>query len=413
MTRPLSNKLAEEAVAAVEKYGSKSAAAAALGIPRTTLNSRYSEAMSRAASGRDPERPAPEDPKETNERLSSLVTELRARLARVNHAQSLTEEYVKLKILELRDAAVEPPEWTLSPGGQKPGITGVPILFASDWHWGEVVDPSQIGGVNQFNMEIGHRRAKRLIEKCIDLCFNHLANPEYPGIVFALGGDMVSGWIHEELEITNEKPIMPVVVDLIGVLSTCISKLADAFGRVFVPAVTGNHGRNHKRPRSKDRVFDNFDWLIYQMLAKRFEDDKRVSFLIPDGPDCLFSVYGHRYLLTHGDQFRGGDGMIGMLGPVTRGDMKKRARNAQINLEYDTMMIGHWHQLHMGTRVIVNGSLKGYDEYAAANNFGFEVPQQALWIARPTSGISFRMEVNLEDRRKAVPSKEWVAISRG
>lgn len=29
------------------------------------------------------------------------------------------------------------------------------------------------------------------------------------------------------------------------------------------------------------------------------------------------------YLLTHGDQFRGGDGVIGALGPIIRGDHKK------------------------------------------------------------------------------------------
>ena len=45
-------------------------------------------------------------------------------------------------------------------------------------------------------------------------------------------------------------------------------------------------------------------------------NDPRIRFAIPDGPDCLYQVFNHRYLLTHGDQFRGGDGLIGCLGPI-------------------------------------------------------------------------------------------------
>ncbi|MBA2590982.1 MAG: hypothetical protein M3495_19925 [Pseudomonadota bacterium] len=77
-----------------------------------------------------------------------------------------------------------------------------------------------------------------------------------------------------------------------------------------------------------------------------------MQFAIPDGPDCLYRVYNHRYLLTHGHQFRGGDGMIGALGPIIRGDHKKRSRNGQIDMGYDTLVIGHWHQLIELNRLI-------------------------------------------------------------
>jgi hypothetical protein len=138
----------------------------------------------------------------------------------------------------------------------------------------------------------------------------------------------------------------------------------------------------------------SFDWLLYCFLAKHFEGDKRVTFLIPDGPDAYYKIYGHRYLLTHGDQFRGGDGMIGALGPIIRGDHKKRSRNSQIDMGYDTLLLGHWHQYIHLTRLIVNGSLKGYDEYAYSNNFPFEQPQQALWLTHPKYGITRQHQVH-------------------
>lgn len=321
--------------------------------------------------------------------------------------ETLDEEFVKKKIFKLVDQPVDVPKWLLK--ADKPsGTVGVPTLLASDWHWGEVVDPNQVNGVNQYNLAIAQRRAKNMIEVTIDLLRNHIAHKSYPGIVFALGGDMVSGDIHEELSVSNEAEIMPTVIDLWATLVWCIEKLADEFGNVFVPCVTGNHGRNTHKIRMKGRNYTSFDWLCYQFLAKRFEADKRVQFLISDGSDAHYQLYSHKYVLTHGDQFRGGDGMIGALGPIIRGDHKKRSRNSQIDMEYDTLLLGHWHQLIQLQRLIVNGSLKGYDEYAYQNNFPFEPPRQALWITHPEHGITFSAPVMVE-RQKAGSKKEWVS----
>jgi hypothetical protein len=337
------------------------------------------------------------------------LQEARSELKKLRE-DGLTDDLVRREIIGLRDAPTKPPEWLIETHKTKRG-PGVPSLFASDWHWFEVVDPQQIGGANEYDREIGHRRARAFVENAVDVLKHHMVCPEYPGIVLPLGGDMVSGDIHEELSVTNEAPIMAAVLDLFGVLTWVVSTLADEFGNVFVPAVTGNHGRNTLKIRAKGRAHTSFDWLLYQFLAKRFENDKRIAFQIPLGPDALYQVYGHRYLLTHGDQFRGGDGMIGALGPIIRGDHKKRSRNGQIDQSYDTLLCGHWHQLIQLQRLIVNGSLKGYDEYASSNNFPFESPRQALWITHPAHGITFSMPVLVEKLKARRASSEWVSWS--
>jgi hypothetical protein len=79
-------------------------------------------------------------------------------------------------------------------------------------------------------------------------------------------------------------------------------------------------------------------------------------------------------------------------------------------LGYDTLLLGHWHQLIQLQRLIVNGSLKGYDEYAASGNFGFEPPQQALWLTHSQRGITFSMPVHVEERKKPVV-QEWVRFA--
>lgn len=406
-THPLPDAVVLKTLAAIEKAGGNQLRAAEmLGMARGTLQHHVRLAKARGlAAGATVQQAETIATQSLRDKITGLERELR--FAQAGH---LDDEYVKSKIIGLRDAGATVPDWVVRPDARAFDGPGVPTLFCSDLHWGEVVDPKQIGGVNKYNMAIAGERLRAMIEVAIDLLYNHLKMPDYPGIVFALGGDMISGDIHEELSATNEREVMPVVLDLWGALAWCVETLANKFGRVFVPCVSGNHGRNTHKIRAKGRNYTSFDWLLYQFLSKRFEGDDRVTFLIPDGPDAYYSVMGHRYLLTHGDQFRGGDGMIGALGPIIRGDHRKRSRNAQIDMEYDTMLLGHWHQLIQLQRLIVNGSVKGYDEYAYANSFPFEPPRQALWITHPQHGITFSAPVNVERNPVSRKAQPWVAV---
>lgn len=393
----------QEAINAYAKTGNKVEAAKLLKINQNTYINRLNSANLAGV------QPTVLVMNKDKSELLEALDKIRQLEASINaqEEQTLTAEYIKKVILNLSQSKPTIPHWLLKPAKGKKSA-GVPTLFASDWHWGEVVDPNQINNVNEYNVAIAQDRARVMIEKTVDLLKNHVAHTDYPGIVFVLGGDMVSGDIHEELMATNSMEIMPTVLDLFGILTWCIETLANEFGNVFIPCVSGNHGRNTHKIRAKGRNFTSFDWLLYQFLNKRFEGDKRVQFHIPDGSDAYYSIYGHKYLLTHGDQFRGGDGVIGALGPIIRGDHRKRSRNAQIDMEYDTMLLGHWHQLIQLERLIVNGSLKGYDEYAYANNFGFEPPRQALWLTHPDHGLTFSMPVYVNRKQKNL-NKEWIS----
>ena len=103
------------------------------------------------------------------------------------------------------------------------------------------------------------------------------------------------------------------------------------------------------------------------------------------GADLMVDVQDTTYLLTHGDQAKGGGGIGGIWPPLMR--MVARKRN---NVDFDSMVLGHFHQLIMApsSGFPLNGSLKGYDEYASIGNFAFEAPQQALWINVPEKGVS-------------------------
>lgn len=309
---------------------------------------------------------------------------------------------------EVADAAV--PKW-VDEGGAPRGGPGIPTLFLSDWHWGERVRQDEVGGVNRFDKDIARQSAIRTFNGAIDLAMHHMVRPEYPGIVVPLGGDFIDyllGVQHTSEE-PNELLVRDAMRDLAGVLVAGITRLADTFGHVFVPAVPGNHGRLTKRMPTKNTAATNLDTLLYDKLEDRLAHDKRITFAISRGSDIRYRVYGHRYLLTHGYQFRGGDGIIGAIGPIVRGDKKFRARNSQITRDYDTLLIGHWHQFMPLPGVIVNGSLKGYDEYAYQGGFQFQPPMQAFWFTHPERGITCYWPIQCRAKEK-VPASPWVSV---
>ena len=356
---------------------------------------------------KDPTRKSLSDFKELHD-PHSVIAKLEAELKKAQQ-ESADSAAIKevLGTLALDLNKLDPPAWTYE-ASETVSSVGVPTLFLSDFHWGEVVHPSQINGVNAFNMTIANKRLRYTVETAIKLLRIVDQDLGYPGIVVPLGGDMVSGNIHEELQVTNELNIMPVVLDLYDGLVGVIKLLADTFGSVFLPCVSGNHGRDTMKTWAKDRHHTSFDWLLYQFLGKHFVDDDRVVFYIPDGSDAQYKIFKTRYNLTHGDQFRGGDSIIGPIGPLTRGNQKKLARNQAVDQGYDIMICGHFHQYIHLRRLIVNGSIKGYDEYAAAKNYGFEEPMQALWLTHPRYGITFRMPCYSEQAKKG-KAEPWIS----
>ena len=241
-----------------------------------------------------------------------------------------------------------------------------------------------------------------MTERAITLLRDHVTTPDYPGIVLAYGGDMTTGAeeiMHNELAANSDVLSIDAILECYDAMHAQVTALAKEFRRVFIPCATGNHGRLTKKSWTKGRSGTNTDFLLYAMLARNFAKDRRVEFLLPAGHDVRYKVFDHRYLLTHGDKLgtSGGDGIIGALGPIMRGDAKKRARNGNIGAAYDTMLIGHYHQyIFMPGRVIVNGCLVGHDEYAESMGFAVRAPEQGLWMTHPEHGITISMPVKID-----------------
>lgn len=306
---------------------------------------------------------------------------------------------VKCDLLTSIDGiAAKPPRW-LSPAKAKSGH-GIVNLMLSDLHLDEVVAPAQMNHVNAYNREIAAFRLKRTFEKFIQQWRDYLTGITYDGAAVWMGGDTFSGNIHEELKQTNESPIMASLDYWVDPMVAGLRMIADEFGKVHVPVVVGNHGRNTYKAIMKNRVEDNFDWLFARILHRELRDDARFTWDIPLTADVIVKQYDTRILMTHGDQARGGSGIAGIQTPLALLNFRKSKNYGAMDLPYDHMVLGHFHQYLTLPGVTVNGALKGFDEYALISNFGFEVPQQAAWVTTPENGITWQVSIRPADRKR-------------
>lgn len=318
---------------------------------------------------------------------SSTRRELARSVDRVAELERLLERYTVAD-----PAAMVVPKWLAARRTRK-AHHATAVLLLSDLHLDEVVNPAEINGVNAYDRAIAETRLRNVVEGVVNLCERYVAGVELDGIVVALLGDVLTGVIHDELARTNVAPVMASVVHWVPILASALQRLADAFGNVHVPCVDGNHDRFYGKIPAKQRAESSIAWVFYNWLAAALADDKRVTFSLTPAPEQVVAVYDTRFLLTHGDGFRSAGGVGGIYPSMLKFLHRKHQQFADTGQPWNVALMGHWHQYLTGPDFIVNGSLKGYDEYAARNGFGFEPARQALAIVTPERGITQQMPV--------------------
>jgi len=298
-------------------------------------------------------------------------------------------------VQSIDSAKLSAPTWTSpAPASSRSGIV---TLLLTDTHFEENVKPEQIDHLNAYDRRIAELRLKRWTEKVIELARDYVKGIDYSGAVLMLGGDIFSGNIHAELKESNTGTLFEGIVHWLEPLESAFTLLKKEFGNLHIACVVGNHGRMTHKPIAKNRAQDNIEWLMYRILERDLRESG-ITFQVSDAADALVQVYDTRYLLTHGDQFKGGSGISGMMAPLMLGQHRKTRRQMAADKPYDWLVMGHMHQYWHGKNIIVGGTLKGYDEYAYVSNFEWEPPVQAFWITDPEHGPTIAAPVHVSDR---------------
>jgi hypothetical protein len=307
-------------------------------------------------------------------------------------ARIITDLEDRIKDLEwAAKASLEPSDWTLKEHSNKKR-EHLPYLLTSDFQIGEVIRADETEAGYGYDSSVFRSRYRRMIDTTIYLSFQHGGQGwTYPGIIYARGGDTISGAIHDELKETDDLTPIEAVECAFEEESAGIHKLADAFGKVEVktPGSAGNHDRNLMKPTTKKASAHSYDRLIAYMLRREFNTDKRVTFQTSKSFDVRFPIYNKTVLLTHGDRMGsgGGQGFVGPAATILRGVQKVIMEQAALGFHIDRVDHGHFHYPMLLDFVNSNGCMPGYSEYAKQFRMRPTPPQQHLLFHHPRRGM--------------------------
>ena len=250
-----------------------------------------------------------------------------------------------------------------------------PVICCNDWHAEEKVDPDTISGLNKFDLRICKKRTDKLWEKAGYLInfYRNVATVQ-DGVLW-IGGDMMSGAIHDELEESNflgpTEAILFVMERVVEGIRFLLKEVKLKHIRVICNY--GNHGRTTQKRRVSTSHLHSWEWLAYNQIAKVFEEDDRVTFQIPKGYHAYCKIQGWDVRFQHGDNVRYQGGVGGISIPVNKA---LAAWNKSKHADYD--IFGHWHQYLNEWRWTSCGCLVGYNAFALSIKADFQPPTQTL-----------------------------------
>jgi len=269
------------------------------------------------------------------------------------------------------------------------------VLCLSDLHIGLAVKPDEVGNLGNYNIDIFKKRLDNLVKKVTAITEHHRCTSKLDTLhIFSLG-DIVHGsndagqwgFLHTEAN------VMEQIFIALSELQKAILTLNQVYPNIKIYGIFGNHGRCARKDKEKRYV--NWDYLVHHMLKTGLSQQKNIEFNIPRSPFLVTEILGNKFLLTHGDQVKGWNGLpfYGMVRSESRfRTILERTKNInelwqlaesegiedkeelfKFALTYaksfDYLVLGHFHSMaemetNSGGRIILNSSFAGGDDYS-------------------------------------------------
>jgi len=260
------------------------------------------------------------------------------------------------------------------------------VLKLSDWQLGHKTI--------SFNYEIAKDRAEYLLEKVLKIVNLHRTSAPIKVINIFLEGDFIQSDKVDYL--IDQSELEGILIDqvyeqAVPLLVWFISEIAKYFEKVNVYCVRGNHGRGEKGSSEKN----NWDDVIYKTLNVYFLNSPSVSFHIAREFYQLADILGWKFLITHGDQVRGGSYNIPLYALLQR--MLRWATS--MPFQWDVLSVGHWHSYaHIEQNqqeLVVNGTLVSDDEFVR-KSYGWNAStSQTLFGVHKRHKIAWMRKIDL------------------
>lgn len=191
------------------------------------------------------------------------------------------------------------------------GHTEDAVLLLSDTHFGDRIRREDTSGFPEYDLVISGNRMGYIIRQAKQVLTLHRAMYPIKKLYIWIGGDIGNGDLHDAPK-SNEL-FTPAQVHFsyhmlkFGIEDLLTLTVPDAQGNVVVEQIVllftvGNHMRMDEKMPSKLQAQRTLDWLIYQFIIERFNNNPKVSIRADMSPYIFENIRGHRHLFAHGMQ---------------------------------------------------------------------------------------------------------------
>ena len=247
------------------------------------------------------------------------------------------------------------------------------VALFSDAHIEETVDPENVLGLNEYDIDIAKVRIQKYFQNLAQ-CLNV---DDVNVLYFASLGDTISGFIHEELAQTNQMTPLEATLEAQSLIFSGLKFLCEntKIKDIKFIGIVGNHSRTTKKIQHSNGFKLSYEWLMYKNIESQCKAMKLpIEFCIPNAELAIINTPDNKkFIFCHGFQIKGGGNgtVCGIYPALNRLALKWGKTIAQ-----DKIYLGHFHQCVSIPNAVVNGSIIGYNSFALTNGFSYEEPAQ-------------------------------------
>jgi hypothetical protein len=289
-------------------------------------------------------------------------------------------------------------------------------LVLSDLHFGADLDKDETG-VADFKAKQEARRLAHIVRETIGYKIEHRKNTSLKVLLL---GDIIQNNLHDP---RDGAPVAEQVCRAIHLLTQAVGQLAMHFPSIEVECQSGNHCRitSRHKMRAVTQKWDSFATIIYYAVKSACSNLKNVSFNIPKTPYTIYTVLGHKFLISHGDTFFK-PGFPGNSVNIKHLENQMNKLNAALldKDEIKVAILGHVHvgnvtYLPNGGTLVTNSCLLPADSYSVSlgsleNNSGQMIFETVKEFAFGDSRFIRVGENQDEDASLDAIISPWVAL---
>ena len=300
---------------------------------------------------------------------------LRARMTSAGAKAEILFEAVKEALADYEPPVVKPPKER-----KRKAETEVAVLHLSDTQFGKIT--------KTYDSEIATKRVEEYITRSLQCVEAHRHYANVDEAVLLLGGDMIEGEqiFPGQAHLIDQPVIDQAVMTCPRAIADAVLRLASQVKRLRVVCVAGNHGRpTSKHAGSHPKT--NWDRVCYETARMMVGKQAGVTWSIPDDFYAVTDVLGHKLLMVHGHQIRGGFGGFPFYGV----GKKLAGWIDSVPEDWHHLFVGHFHTPAMGSINgrfwFCNGTTESDNEYAREELAASGRPTQRLQFWNKSVGL--------------------------